>query len=279
MTRFLRSRIHLVVLAFWLGTAPARADSYTVAVPPQFNPTETHKRWQPLLNRLSYETGLEFKLRPYQTLPPYEIDTMNGAHDFVFMNPYLQAIAHRTPGYIPLVRDSSPLHGALLVKKDGPIRSLRDLQGREMAFPSASALVASAYMRGLLIDREGLQFRERYVGSHSNVARNVAAGLVAGGGVSETAYKKEPEELRNQLVVLWRTPGVAPHPLSAHPRVPAAVRETVTRAILGLTQSEEGRRLLSDIQIPQPVRADYARDYRPIEALHLERFGALEGGR
>ncbi|MEO0002916.1 MAG: hypothetical protein RLZZ22_608, partial [Pseudomonadota bacterium] len=71
---------------------------------------------------------------------------------------------------------------------------------------------------------------------------------------------------------LYETPGYAPHPFVAHPRVAARLRETVTLAFLKLRESESGRQLLDAIQIPSPVRSDYARDFLPLESLQIEKF-------
>ena len=56
-----------------------------------------------------------------------------------------------------------------------------------------------------------------------------------------------------------------PHPLSADPRVPAALRKRVTAAILEMGRSESDRALLAAIRMPDPLPADYDRDYRGLE--------------
>jgi phosphonate transport system substrate-binding protein len=90
-------------------------------------------------------------------------------------------------------------------------------------------------------------------------------------GVNVTLARERPE-LRDELRVLYETPGTAPHPLCAHPRIPADLRETVTRAILEMGKNDNGRSLLKRIDILQPVRATYERDYQPLEKLNLQKF-------
>ena len=42
--------------------------------------------------------------------------------------------------------------------------------------------------------------------------------------------------------------------------------------ILKMAAEPQGQELLKAILMPQPVRADYARDYRPLEKLKLDKY-------
>ena len=193
------------------------------------------------------------------------------------LNPYHLVMARARQGYEPLLTDSSSLlTGILVVKADNPITSIKQLDGAKIAFPAPNAFAASLLLRALLAER-GIRIEPIFVKSHSNVYRAVVVGdAVAGGAVNHTLMR-EPQELRDQLRVLFTTPGFAPHPLAAHPRVPVAVREAVSEAVLNLSQDESGRRLLKDAQLTQPIKADYDRDYRPLEKLGLEKFVVIGG--
>ncbi|MFM7012975.1 MAG: PhnD/SsuA/transferrin family substrate-binding protein, partial [Betaproteobacteria bacterium] len=120
--------------------------------------------------------------------------------------------------------------------------------------------------------RDGIAFTPQYVKSHENVYRAVILGdALAGGGVNNT-LAREPGEVRDQLRVLMRTPNYMPHPFSAHPRVPASFRTVVTEAFMQMAQDESLKTLLHDIQISQPVKVDYVRDYYPLDQLGLGKF-------
>jgi len=149
---------------------------------------------------------------------------------------------------------------------------VRELDGQTIGFPDANAFAASPYMRALLQEKERIHFQAQYFTTHGSVYRHVISGdVVAGGGVNTTLARERPET-RSALRVLYETPGTAPHPLSAHPRVPAPDRERMIKAILGMEQDETGRRMLRSIQIIKPVRADFARDYAPLEKLNLQKY-------
>lgn len=253
----------------------AEPPALTLAVVPRSPPAVTHRQWAPLVERLAADSGLPLRLRVYAGFPAFEADLRRGAPDLAFLNPYQQLIAHAAQGYVPLVRSGArPLTGVLVVRHDSPVRTLDDLNDRDIAFPHPTAFAASLYMRALLEDKEKIRFRASYLSTHANVYRHVILGRVAaGGGVNQT-LEREPPETQRALRVIYVTPPVPPHPLSAHPRLPAAEREALVRAILALGQRDDGRALLQRVDLAEPLRADHRRDYEPLERLRLERYAA-----
>ncbi len=249
----------------------------SVHLVPQVTAADLFAAWTPVLERVGKATGQCFEIHVATSIPSFEEALLAGEPDLAFMNPYHQVMAKRRQGYVPLVRDDrSKLSGLLVVRKESPIASVSQLAGATLAFPAPNAFAASLLIRASLA-RQRVTIQPRWVKTHSNVYRAVAArDVVAGGGVNNT-YLREPEALRNSLRVLWETPSYASHPLSAHPRVPAAVREAVASAIIALGADPSGRPLLEKVLLPVPVAADYARDYRPLETLGLEAF-VVAGG-
>ncbi len=269
----------LVTGSFALPPAPGlQKNTYTIAVVPQFPPQIIKRDWTPLIKRVSEISGVMLSLKFYRSIPEFEEDFLKGKPDFVYMNPYHAVMGMKAQGYTPLIRDGEQqLIGIIVVPKGSAVKSVRDLAGKKMAFPSPNAFAASLYLRALLLEKEKVAVRSRYVTTHSNVYRHVILGkAAAGGGVNKT-LSKEPPELRDMLSIIYKTPAVTPHPLCAHPRVSHSVREAVCTAVLNLVKSREGQELLKAIELPRPVRADYERDYKQLEALSLERVAYHEG--
>ncbi|MBI5329114.1 MAG: phosphate/phosphite/phosphonate ABC transporter substrate-binding protein [Betaproteobacteria bacterium] len=266
----------LILLLCLLPALAAAVETYTLAVVPQFSPVDIGQRWTPLLTRLEKETGLRFQLRIPERIPVFEKEFLAGIPDFVFLNPYHAVMARKAHGYIPLIRANERLTGILVTDSQGPIRNLQDLQGKTVAFPSPNAFGASLYMRALLAEKEKIHFNPVYVGTHQNVYRHILMGeAMAGGGVNAT-LETEPSALRSRIKVLYATPGVAPHPLAAHPRVPKADRDKVVQALLRMNQEASGRTLLERAELEGIQLADYVRDYQSLELLKLERYMALD---
>jgi phosphonate transport system substrate-binding protein len=270
----------LILLIFFITAAfkksLAQERVFTIGVVPQFTPVEIYERWGPLVKELENRTGLKFELKTYKSIPEFEKAFLKGEPDFVFMNPYHQVMAYKAQKYIPLVRDKTPLTGILVVRRDSPVKEVKDLDGKVIAFPAPNAFAASLYMRAILTEKFKISFIPEYVKTHDNVYRHVILGKAqAGGGVNNT-FLRQPEEVKRELRILYETPPTAPHPFSAHPRVPKEVRDKVKRAILDMANEPNMKALLDKVQMPNPVPADYARDYKPLEKLNLEKYVVLE---
>jgi len=262
----------VTVFMVFLGGAPAARGetSYVLGVVPQMTATDTFKAWTPFAEALSSQLGVTFKLKVYPTIPVFEEDVLKGGPDFVYMNPYHAVMAKKE--YVPLVRDKAGLVGILVARKAGDIKSISDLKGKTLVFPSPNAFAASLYMRALLSEKEKIKFDAKYVKNHQNVYRAVAMKMApAGGGVQKT-LEKEDAALKDQLMVLYKTPSAASHPFAAEKRIPAEFRAKVEEAILRMAKDPKYASLLKGIQLPDPVQANYAKDYAPLQALGLEKF-------
>ncbi|XVJ68584.1 MAG: phosphate/phosphite/phosphonate ABC transporter substrate-binding protein [Rhizobacter sp.] len=264
---------------FWALLIPVLscAQSYTVAVVPQFPAVEIHRAWTPLLAYLSAQTGLELKLVTSASIPEFERSFQAGQPDLVFLNPYHMVMASKSQQYMPLVRESKELlAGIVVVRADSPVKNLSDLSQQTIAYPAPNAFGASLYIRSLLAEQK-IQSQANYVKTHSNAYRHVIAGQAAAAGGIRSTLDRELPEVRAQLRVLFETPAVAPHPLAAHPRVSEAHRKAIREAWLSLAQNDAGLPLLKAVQMTSPVAADYKRDYAPLERLRLEQFAVVEG--
>ena len=263
-----RRFLHLVFLVQLVSPAWA-GQVYVFSVVPQFTPVDIGVRWTPLLKRLEAAVGAGFQLRVFDKNAAFEADFQRGGPDFTYLNPYHMVMAAEAQGYVPLVRSGAPLRGILVVDRESPVRSLADLQGKRLAFPSPNAFGASLYMRALLAEKEKIAFSPVYVGTHQNVYRHVLLGEEAAGGGIESTLEREPASVRNRLRVLYTTPDTPSHPVAVHPRVPREVREKFVLALRALGRNEAGRKLLADVDLEELQPADFANDYQPLEKLKL----------
>jgi phosphonate transport system substrate-binding protein len=274
MMTTLRRCLVLMLLALTnMGIADAAEKAFIVAIAPQFSPTQTQRNWSPLLERLEKATGYGFQIRAYDQVSSFEAELDRGIPDLAFMSPHSLLLTHGSQGYVPLVRDGqTKLKGILVVKRNGAIHSVRDLDGKEMAVPSANAFAASLYMRALLAEKENVRLRTVVAGNHQNVYRQVMMGQVAAGGGIQTTLDKEPQGVRDRLTILYATPETAPHAFAAHPRVSPDIRKRITEAFLSLGADPANASLFHATQITKPVAADYDRDYAHLQSLKLDRY-------
>jgi len=250
----------------------AQETTYTVGIVPQFEAKKLRSIWQPVINYLAQETGLKFRIEGSPTIPDFEDQFLRGEFDFTYMNPLHMISAHENNSYVPLLRDvDKQLHGVLVVKADSSITQIAQLDGQIVAFPSPNALGASLLIRQEIQDNYNISIQPRYAKTHDSVYLNVLLGQSAAGGGVQKTLNRQPADYQQALRIIHTTQGVAPHPIAAHPRVPAEVVQSVKAAFLKLGNSTEGKALLANIPISRigPARIE---DYLPLKQLQLERF-------
>lgn len=263
--------ICLALLPF--GAYAAEPKPLVLSVVPRFPATVTHRDWSPFVDRLTQAIHQPVELQVFNSFTEFERHTASGKADLAFINPYQMVQLRGKLGFIPLVRDGAKqLSGSLVVRNSDPITSVRELEGAQIAFPHPNSFGASLYMRAMLEREYGVHFTPIYVSTHANVYRSVILGKVAAGGGVNITLNQEPPAVRAQLRVIYETPGVAAHPLSAHPHLSVELREQIIDAVLRMSEDAAGREILKHVTINQPVRADYAQDYQSLEGVHLERY-------
>jgi len=271
----LRGIVPLVALLASLLTreAPALAQRvYVVAVIPTAPPVALHTEWTPFLERLGRETGLQFRLKLFETMAAFEREIVAGSADFVYCSPIQAVVAHQSREYQPLVRGGKLQTIGLYVRRDSAIRTVDDLSGQAISFVG-NKNACSVMIRHLLSEHHGsLSFITEYSGSSVNVIKNVLLGKSAAGAFFARELERESPENRALLRSVVETPKIAPHPICAHPRVPQAVRERVRQGILRLAADAEGRELLRKVRLEDAVGADYRRDYQPLEVVDIRRL-------
>lgn len=249
----------------------------SVVIVPQLPRAVTYAKWAPILEYVGQKSGQCFNLEIPESIPVFEKQLFKGVPDFAFANPYHEVIAKKRKGYIPLFIDGkTKLTGILVVKADSLIKNIQDLQGMEVAFPAPNAFAASLLIRAELA-KQGVFIKPRYLKTHATAYRAVALGDVVGSGGVNNTLQREEQALKESLRIVYETLGYAPHPFIANPRVPLKVRNSVTEAFISLLASEPGRRLLEEVQIPQPIPSDFQRDFAPLEKLKLDKFVVLDG--
>ncbi|MDO8958531.1 MAG: phosphate/phosphite/phosphonate ABC transporter substrate-binding protein [Rhodocyclaceae bacterium] len=271
----------LALLLAFLLTAPSLASKdpptqgeriYSFGILPHYETRRLFAIWRPILDALQKETGLRFSAKIGNSISAYEQEVIGGQFDFAYLGPYHQVMSEKSAGYLPLVRDvGANIYGILVVRKDDPIRDVKELDGKVVALPAPNAVAASMMIRADLENKYGIKIVPRYVHTHDSVYLNVVLGQAAAGGTQQKTLAEMQPAIREQLRVLYKTEEVTAHPISAHPRVPAAVRKKVQDAFLRLGETAQGKALLATIPYKQ-IGVARLEDYEPIRRMGLQRF-------
>jgi phosphonate transport system substrate-binding protein len=262
----------VLVASFGVLFGQAGDEVFSFSAAPQFSVQNMHQIWAPIVSEISKQTGKKIELKLYDSIPKFESAIKAGEIDFAFVNPYIVTKLKKNAGYEPIVRDSKMLSGLLLVKKDSPIKSVKELEGKTLVFPTPTALAASLLVRAELREKEGVRFSSKYVNSHTNVYLHILTNKSAAGGSVNKALELEREDIKSGLRVLYKTASVAPHPIVVHKRVSKEMSDSFKNAIISLALNKNFVGMMTKAQLASPVEALYERDYLPIDRLKLEKY-------
>lgn len=267
-------RMLLALFIVFSSSVICRADmnvksEYTFGIVPQQSAHDLVRLWTPLLRYLSHKSNIHLSFETAPNITEFEQRLARGEYDFAYMNPYHYTIFHEHPGYLAFAhQENKRLTGLIVTRVDSQLNLLEELEGKDIAFPAPAAFAATVIPRAMLI-KKGIQHTPLYVRSHDSVYRNVAQGFVlAGGGIERTLEALEPE-LRDQLRVIWRSKGYAPHAFSVHPRVSESIVADIQKVLIDLKNSDEGADLLSHINF-DGIEAAENKDWDNIRAMNIK---------
>jgi phosphonate transport system substrate-binding protein len=241
----------------------------SVGVVPQQAASKLAEQWIPLLDHIGAKANVRLVFKTASDIPTFEQRCAAGDYDIAYMNPYHYTVYHDQPGYEAIAkRSGSKIKGIIVKKRGSDLQTLMDLDGKKLAFPAPRAFAATLLTTSGL-RAAGVEFESKYVSSHDSVYMNVARGIFdAGGGIVRT-FKSVSPDVRDQLEILWETPGYTPHAFAIHPRVDAKMRAAVTQALIGIDSDEEGRKLLEKLKIKK-LEAASNQDWDDVRGLQIQ---------
>ena len=219
------------------------------AVVPQQSASKLARLWTPILNYLTKKSGYQLQFKTAKDIPTFERRVLAGDYDLAYMNPYHYTVYHQKPGYNALAKAKNKrIKGIIVVRKNSNLQNLSQLRNKNLAFPSPAAFAATILTQATLNQRS-IPYTPKYVKSHDSVYRNVAKErFAAGGGVIRT-FKNATPAIREQLRILWTTPGYTPHAIAGHPRIPFDILKNIQLALVTMDQNKQGKNLLKNIKI------------------------------
>lgn len=240
--------IQALIITFIMSfISSANAHTLVFGVVPQQSASKLARNWIPLLQFISEKTGVPLKFATAPDIPTFEKRMAQGFYDIAYMNPYHYAVLSEQVGFKALVHEKNKkIKGIIVAKKNSDINTLEDLSRQTIAFPAPASFAATLIPKANLTQKN-ISAQSQYVNSHDAVYRNIIAGrFVAGGGIIRT-FKALPDNLRDQLKIIWTSEGYTPHAIATHPRVTDDTRKLLLSGFLDFENSQAGLELLSTL--------------------------------
>lgn len=209
----------------------------------QQTPTKTAERWNPILRYLSDVSGIPLQMRMGSTVAETNAMMGRGEFDLVFTNHNFRKEYDGV--YRVLAKwQEKPIYGVIAVRADAAAKSLKDLQGKRVAFPSKTAFVAYAVpmaaLKAARVDVEPV-FSAHQEGALAQLkARQVDAAAVNSRFLTQYAAQQGL-----QYREIFTSQGFSDLPMAVHPRVAAQQAEALRRAMLGMAKDPKASTALA----------------------------------
>jgi len=255
--------------------AQAQAVFRVTAIPDE-SPTELARKAAPLVRYLEGKLGMKVEFTPVTDYAAAVETLVNKKVDLAWFGGFTFVQAHVRSGgkVLPLVqREEDEKFRSVFITSDPAITKLADLKGKDLSFGSQSSTSGHLMPRSFLLqaglDPDKDLKRVAFSGAHDATIAAVASGKVQAGALNISVWDKfvadkkvDPAKVR----VFFTTPAYYDYNWTVHADMPAALREKLTQALLGLSRdTAEGKEIL-DLQRATRFIPTKAENYKGIEA-------------
>jgi phosphonate transport system substrate-binding protein len=241
-----------LVLATALGSVGAHAQAQydgsaakplRVILIPADGGTEdgTKKDFQPIFGAITQATGLNFDIKVGQSYSAVIEAMCNGAADIAWYGPasYLQARSRGCAELLAMAvrHGDSVYYSGIFARSDAGINGIADLKGKRIALgdlnSTSSFAVPVAMMMAAGVDPVRQTGAVNLTGSHANVLKALAEGLVDAGGASFDSFEKAVNAKAldpSKVKVIAKSAPIPYPPLAIHPKVNDGVKARLREA-------------------------------------------------
>jgi phosphonate transport system substrate-binding protein len=206
------------------------------------------KRFEPLTDYLSKKLGVEVRFETAPDYATFQRRTVTAKlYDFLYTAPHFYYLAQRDAGYRAVaMAGTSKLYAIIVVRKESPITSLKDLCGKKLTTPSRLALLTVLLHQTIakIGCKKGKQVIILPTPTHNAALLNVYNRNSDAAGLGPAAFKLAAPAVRNSVRVIGRTGSTPSVPIAIAPWVDRKTAEKFTEIILSLKKTKEGRAII-----------------------------------
>ncbi|MGC4366334.1 putative selenate ABC transporter substrate-binding protein [Hydrogenophaga sp. R2] len=238
-------RRSLASLALLATAATVHAQTLRVTTIPEEAATEQIRKFTPLATYLEKQLGMKVEFTPVSDYPAAVEALVNKKVDLVWFGGFTHVQANLRSGgkIIPIAQreEDTKFQSVFIAKTDSGIKTLADMKGKQVSFGSQSSTSGHLMPRSFLlqanINPEKDFARIAYSGAHDATIASVVSGKVDAAALDITVWRKFVGENKvdtKAVDVFYTTPGYFNYNWSVHADMPAALREKIKAALIGL---------------------------------------------
>lgn len=238
-----------------------------VAVASVISPKGTIQSYEPLLHYLEEQFHRPVELIQRRTYLETNELIAEGKVDLAFVCTSAYVDGHDEFGMellaAPQVNGETIYRSLLIVPKDNPAQSMEDLKGKVFAFTDPISLSGRMYPTYLVqqigFSPESFFAQTFFTYNHDEAIRAVANRLADGAAVDSLVYEfaiARDADLASKVKVIHRSPPFGIPPVVVSPKLDPNLKRELQKVILGMEETEEGKKALESIGIERFTTID-----------------------
>jgi phosphonate transport system substrate-binding protein len=259
--------------------------SVTIGLIPERNIFEQLDRYEPLADYLSKRVGADIKLKILTRYGNIIDNFVSAGLDGAFFGSFSYVLTHAKLGVEPLARPEtidgvSTYHGMILVRRDGGIKTAKDMKGKVFAFvdkaTTAGYLLPLAYFEeNGIADYHKFLGETYFAGTHEAAIYDVLnkkADICAAKNTVFARLADSDKRLTAELLVLARSPDVPENGLAIRKDLGGAIANELRESLLNMDKDPEGIEVLKKFgarKFIETTNDDYASVYKYVKQIGL----------
>jgi phosphonate transport system substrate-binding protein len=231
----------LAAAAYSPGAAAQQA--YAFYVLHQRTVSLTAQYWNPIMTHVSKKSGVPIELKLAKTAHEGNAKAEAGEYDFQYTNHFFTPERDRL-GWKVIARPAGPgIRSQIVVPVDSPIKTLQDLEGKEVGFVSRDGFTGYWLPLDALL-RQNVNVKVVFTGNQEASSAQLRVNKIAAAGVNSTVMARYGRRENFQYRALWTSEPYGDLCIMAHKKVPADKAAAVRAALIGMASDPEGRQVL-----------------------------------
>ena len=203
----------------------------------------TAQYWNPILIYVSGKSGVPLELKLAKTTKEGNALAEQSAYDFLYTNHFFTPERDRL-GFRVIARPAGRgIQGQIVVPQDSPIRSLQELNGKEVAFPTPDAFAAYFLPMDALIKAK-VAVKQVFTSNQEASLAQLKIGTVAAAGVNDQIIQRYARREGFEYRLLWNSEIYNDLCIMVSPKVPKEKVSAVRQAFVAMMNDPEGRKVL-----------------------------------
>ena len=205
----------------------------------------TAQYWNPILTYVTSKTGIPLELKLAKTAKEGNALSEKGAYDFLYTNHFFTPERDKL-GYRVIARPAGPgIRSQIVVPADSPVKSLSDLEGKDVAFVSPDGFTGYWLAYDALLAAK-VKVNVVFTGNQEASSAQLKVNKVAAAGVNSTIMARYGRREGFEYRALWTSELFQDLCIMANPKVPADKATAVANALAGMLKDPVGRKILED---------------------------------